>query len=271
MKSKNKVVVVTGAGAGMGRQVSLELLKRGAKVVAIDIKKEGLDETEKLSSSFSANIASFVTDISKQSEVAALPEKVISKFGQVDGLINVAGIIHKFKGVAELSYEDFQRIFGVNFYGTVHMVKEFLPLLVKRPEAQILNVSSMGGYVPVPGQTVYGASKAAIKLFTEGLRSELKGTKVGVALLFPGAVNTNISINSGALTAAEAEKMAAAAPKNMKTTDQVVAGKLIVDAFEKNSFHAFVGSDAKMMDRLSRISPEWAANLIQKKMASLIK
>ena len=140
MKSKNKVVVVTGAGAGMGRQVSLELLKRGAKVVAIDIKKEGLDETEKLSSSFSANIASFVTDISKQSEVAALPEKVISKFGQVDGLINVAGIIHKFKGVAELSYEDFQRIFGVNFYGTVHMVKEFLPLLVKRPEAQILNV-----------------------------------------------------------------------------------------------------------------------------------
>jgi hypothetical protein len=65
--------------------------------------------------------------------------------------------------------------------------------------------------------------------------------------------------------------MAAAAPKNMKTTDQVVAGKLIVDAFEKNLFHAFVGSDAKMMDRLSRISPERAANLIQKKMASLIK
>ena len=270
MKSKNKVVVVTGAGAGMGRQVSLELLKRGAKVVAIDIKKEGLDETEKLSSSFSANIASFVTDISKQSEVAALPEKVISKFGQVDGLINVAGIIHKFKGVAELSYEDFQRIFGVNFYGTVHMVKEFLPLLVKRPEAQILNVSSMGGYVPVPGQTVYGASKAAIKLFTEGLRSELKGTKVGVALLFPGAVNTNISLNSGVMSQKESAQMAASS-KKVKMTDQVLAGKLIVDAFEKNSFHAFVGSDAKMMDRLSRISPERAANLIQKKMASLIK
>jgi short-subunit dehydrogenase len=129
----------------------------------------------------------------------------------------------------------------------------------------------MGGYVPVPGQTVYGASKAAIKLFTEGLRSELKGSNVGVALLFPGAVNTNISINSGAMTAEEAKKMAASAPKNMKTTDQVLAGKQIVDAFEKNSFHAFVGSDAKMMDRLSRISPERAANLIQKKMASLLK
>ena len=271
MKSNGKVVVVTGGGNGMGRQAVLELLKRGASVAAIDINQGALDETVKLAGANSNKVATFVVDISKQEEVAKLPSKVIEKFGQVDGLINVAGIIHKFKGVAELSYEDFHRIFGVNFYGTVHMVKEFLPHFLKRGESQILNVSSMGGYVPVPGQTVYGASKAAIKLFTEGLRSELKGTNVGVALLFPGAVNTNISINSGAMTAADAEKMAAAAPKKMKTTDQVLAGKLIVDAFEKNPFHAFVGSDAKTMDRLSRIAPERAANLIQKQMASLIK
>jgi short-subunit dehydrogenase len=271
MKSKDKVVVVTGAGAGMGRQVALELIRRGARVAGVDINQSALDETVQIAGSDSEKIATYLVDISKQSEVAALPEKVIAKFGQVDGIINVAGIIHKFKGVAELSYEDFHKIFGVNFYGTVHMVKEFLPYLTKRPEAQILNVCSMGGYVPVPGQTVYGASKAAIKLFTEGLRSEMKGSSVGVALLFPGAVNTNISINSGAMTAEDAKKMAAAAPKNLKTTDQVLAGKLIVDAFEKNSFHAFVGSDAKMMDKLSRISPERAANLIQKKMASLIK
>jgi short-subunit dehydrogenase len=271
MKSRDKVVVVTGAGAGMGRQVALEILRRGGKVAAVDINQSALDETVKLAGFDSEKISTYVVDISNQSEVALLPEKVIAKFGQIDGLINVAGIIHKFKGIADLSYEDFHKIFGVNFYGTVHMVKEFLPHLRKRPEAQILNVSSMGGYVPVPGQTVYGASKAAIKLFTEGLRSELKGSNVGVALLFPGAVNTNISINSGAMTAEEAKKMAASAPKNMKTTDQVLAGKQIVDAFEKNSFHAFVGSDAKMMDRLSRISPERAANLIQKKMASLLK
>ena len=151
------------------------------------------------------------------------------------------------------------------------MVKEFLPHLLKRSQAQILNVSSMGGYVPVPGQTVYGASKAAIKLFTEGLRSELKGTNVGVSLLFPGAVNTNISINSGAMSSEDAKKMAASAPKKMKTTDQVLAGKQIVDAFENNPFQAFVGSDAKMMDKLSRLSPEKAANLIQKQMASLLK
>ena len=128
----------------------------------------------------------------------------------------------------------------------------------------------MGGYVPVPGQTIYGASKAAIKLFSEGLRSELKGTSVGVSVLFPGAVNTNISINSGAVTAAELEKMTNSTPK-FKATDQVVAGRMIVDAFEKNPFHAFIGSDAKTMDRLSRLAPEKAANLIQKQMKSLIK
>ena len=270
MKSKGKVVVVTGAGNGMGRQACLELLRRGARVAGVDIKKESLDETKRIAGVTDEVFVSFVADISNQQEVANLAQKVVAKFDHVDGLINVAGIINKFKKVSELSYEDFHKVFGVNFYGTVHMVKEFLPFLMKRSEAQILNISSMGGYVPVPGQTIYGASKAAIKLFSEGLRSELKGTNVGVSVLFPGAVNTNISINSGAVTAAEAEQMASSAPK-FKATDQVVAGKMIVDAFEKNPFHAFIGSDAKTMDRLSRLAPEKAANLIQKQMDSLIK
>ena len=270
MKASGKVVVVTGAGNGMGRQTCLELLRRGASVAAIDINQAGLDETYDLAGENKNKVTTFIVDISNQNEVAALVPKVLEKFGTVDGLINVAGIINKFKSVSELSYEDFHKVFGVNFYGTVHMVKEFLPTLLKRSEAQILNISSMGGYVPVPGQTIYGASKAAIKLFTEGLRSELKGTNVGVSVLFPGAVNTNISINSGALTKEEAERMVGAAPK-FKATDQVLAGKLIVDAFENNPFHAFIGSDAKTMYRLSRLAPEKAANLIQKQMASLIK
>ena len=270
MKSTGKVVVVTGAGNGMGRQTCLELLRRGARVAGVDINKETLDETKRIASVTDEAFVPFIADISDQQEVADLAHKVVAKFGQVDGLINVAGIINKFKKVSELSYEDFHKVFGVNFYGTVHMVKEFLPFLMKRSEAQILNISSMGGYVPVPGQTIYGASKAAIKLFSEGLRSELKGTNVGVSVLFPGAVNTNISINSGAVTAAEAEQMASSAPK-FKATDQVVAGKIIVDAFEKNPFHAYIGSDAKTMDRLSRLAPEKAANLIQKQMDSLIK
>ena len=267
MKVKEKVIVVTGAGNGMGRQTSLELIRRGAKVFGLDIKQQALDESANIAG---ANFYGLVTDISDLSSVANVPNLVIEKFGQVDGLINVAGIIQKFIPVNDLTYEEIHKVININFFGTVYMVKEFLPHLLKRNEAQILNVSSMGGYVPVPGQTIYGASKAALKLFTEGLRSELKGTKVGVALLFPGAVNTNISLNSGVMSENEIAQMSASS-KKIKMTDQVLAGKLIVDAFEKNSFRAFVGSDAKLMDRLSRLVPEKAANLIQKQMASLIK
>ena len=99
MKANQKVVVVTGAGNGMGRQVALELLIRGASVAAVDINQSGLDETVALAGPTNSRIATFVVDISNQTDVAALPNKVIEKFGQVDGLINVAGIIHKFKNI----------------------------------------------------------------------------------------------------------------------------------------------------------------------------
>ena len=269
MKVQGKVIVVTGAGNGMAREVTLQLLKAGAKVAAIDIKEDLLKETEQLAGGPNPNLSLHVCNIADQAAVEKLPAAVIAKHGAVDGLMNIAGIIHQFKKVADLSYDDFHRVFNVNFFGTVHMVKEFLPHLMARPEAQILNISSMGGYVPVPGQTIYGASKAAVKLFTEGLRSELSGSTVGVCLVFPGAIATNISTNSGAVTEAEMKAMASQASK-FKTMPSPVAAAKIIEGFENNVFHGFAGSDAQMMDRLSRIMPEQAAKIIQKQMASLL-
>jgi short-subunit dehydrogenase len=127
----------------------------------------------------------------------------------------------------------------------------------------------MGSYVPVPGKTMYGASKAALKLFTEGLRMELVGTNVGVSLVFPGAVSTNISTNSGAVTAKEAKDMAAKAGSFKMTSSPDAAAK-IIDGFESNVYHGFAGNDAQMMDRISRIVPEQAAKIIQKQMAALL-
>lgn len=270
MNAHQRVIVVTGAGNGMGREVTLELVRRGAVVAAVDINQDALNQTVQRAGS-AANISTHVVDVADLAQVAALPAAVVAAHGQVDGVINVAGIIHTFKKVQDLPYEDIQRVFNINFFGAVYMVKEFLPHLLQRPAAQILNVSSMGGYVPVPGQTMYGASKAALKLFTEGLRSELKGTNVGVSLLFPGAIATNISVNSGIMTQAEAEAMAKQGGTKFKTMPAPVAGKLIVDAFEQNAIHAFAGSDAKTMDIMSRIAPEYAANMIQAQMASLLK
>lgn len=269
VKVQGKVIVVTGAGNGMGRDVTLQLLKAGASVAAVDLNKEMLAETEALAGGKSKNLSLHVVDVSNLTQVAALPSAVVKAHGHVDGLINVAGIIHKFRRVSELTYEEIHKIFNVNFFGSLHMVKEFLPLLKKRPEAQILNVSSMGSYVPVPGQTMYGASKAALKLFTEGLRMELVGTKVGVSLVFPGAVSTNISTNSGAVTPKEAKAMAAKAGSFKMTSSPDAAAK-IIEGFEGNVYHGFAGNDAQMMDRISRLVPEQAAKIIQKQMASLL-
>ena len=159
---------------------------------------------------------------------------------------------------------------NVNFWGTVAMYKEFIGYLLGRPEAQILNVSSMGGYAPVPGQTAYGSTKAAVRLFTEGVRSELAGTKVGATVVFPGATATNIATNSGAVSEAESKAMADDAPK-FKMNSPEHAASQIVDAYEKNAFNAPIGSDATMIYKLVRLMPKRAAEIIQKQMASLLK
>ena len=270
MQAAGKVVVVTGAGNGMGREVTLELLRRGAKAVAaVDVKQDFLDETVALAGEQGSKISTHVLDITDRAQVAALPAAVKAAHGQVDGLINVAGIIHPFKPIAELDFEVIERVFGVNFTGTLNMIKAFLPELIARPEAQITNISSMGSYVPVPGQTAYGASKGAINLLTDGLRSELAETSVGVNKVFPGAIGTNIANNSKAFTEEQMKAMAAKAAK-AKTLAPAAAGAIIVDAFESNVFQAFAGSDAKFMYRLSRWAPVKAANLIRKNMAGLL-
>ena len=258
MKLNGKVVLVTGAGSGMGRELTLELVKRGASVIATDIHLATVEETATLAGKAVTAIALDVTDIKA---VAALPAKV----GPIDCLINNAGIIQPFVPIKDLTMEQAQKVMDVNFYGPLSLIKAFLPSLLTRPEAHILNVSSMGAYAPVPGQSVYGASKAAVKLLTEGLRSELMDTKVGVTIVFPGAVATNITTNSGI-----AMPEVSADASKFKQLPAIVAAKMMVDAIEKNKARITVGKDATMMDRLSRINPIFAANLIYKQMKSLL-
>ncbi|MEY3999999.1 MAG: hypothetical protein RLZZ626_354 [Actinomycetota bacterium] len=267
MKVQRRVVVVTGAGSGMGRELTLELVRRGAKVAAVDMRAETLAETVKLVAALNGQVESFMLDVSDAAAVAALPAKVKERLGDADILINNAGIIQKFVPINDLSIEDAAHVMNVNFFGPLTLIKAFLPGLLTRPEAHILNVSSMGAYAPVPGQSVYGASKAAIKLLTEGLRSELLKTKVGVTVVFPGAIATNIAANSGMGDITLDSDSA----KAMKTTSAPTAARAMVDAIENNTPRITIGSDAKMMDRLSRLNPVMAANIIYKQMASLLK
>jgi len=268
MKVRDKVLVVTGGGNGIGQQVVLDALGRGAKVAAIDIRQDGLDETAERAAA-GDRLATFEVDITDRGAVEALPDKITAALGPIDGTINVAGIIQPFVKLNELSYEDIGRVVNVNFWGTVHIVKTFLPGLLERPEAHVANVSSMGGFLPVPGQTVYGATKAAVKLMTEGLYAELIDTNVGVSVIFPGAVSTGIATNSGVSMDMTEEEMAAAAAER-KTTSPEEAAKIILDGVEHDDFHILVGGDAKMMNALVRVAPKRATHIIYSQMKDLL-
>ncbi len=265
MKVAGKVVVVTGAGSGMGRELTLELVRRGAKVAAVDMRAETLAETKSMAEKLGGKVATYILDVTNAQAVSELPAKVEADLGSADALINNAGIIQKFVKVNDLAMEHAMRVMKVNFDGPLMLIKAFLPILMKKSEAHLLNVSSMGAYAPVPGQSVYGASKAAIKLLTEGLRSELMGTGVGVTIVFPGAVATNIAQNSGMEIPA-----GAAENSTMKATAADLAARQMVDAIEQNKPRITIGSDAKFMDRFSRLNPVAAANLIYKQMANLL-
>jgi short-subunit dehydrogenase len=268
MNVQNKVMVVTGAGGGIGSELVVQLIARGAKVAAVDLRQEGLQAlAEKVSDK--AQLSTHAVNICDKAAVSNLPEAVIKAHGQVDGVVNCAGIIQPFVRVNDLDFDAIERVMNVNFYGTLYMTKAFLPYLLKRDEAYIANVSSMGGFLPVPGQSVYGASKAAVKLLTEGLYAELLHTSVRVSIVFPGATNTSISQNSNvampsSANAADAAKMSS----RMLSADK--AAQIIIDGIEKNKPQIFTGSDSKLMNRLYRINPVFATKFIAKQMKSLL-
>ena len=175
----------------------LQLLKKNANVVGVDIHENALAETQKIAGVGDKRFKGYVLDISDKSKADSLPEAVIKHFGAVDGIINNAGIIQKFIHFNDLTIEEIYRVMNVNFYGTLFLTKAFLPHFLLRREAHIVNISSMGGFIRFPGQTIYGAAKAAVKLLTEGLYAELKDTNVKVTVVHPGAIATNITENSG--------------------------------------------------------------------------
>lgn len=266
MDVAGKVIVVTGAGSGIGRELTIELVRRGARVAAVDRDAASLLVTRAQVGEDSADVATFPLDINDLDGVRALPAQVIARFGAVDGLINNAGIIQPFVKLQDLDDATIDRVMAVNWTGTLAMVRAFLPHLLARPVAHIANISSMGGFLPVPGQTIYGASKAAVKLMTEGLHAELADTNVGVTVVFPGAIATNIVENSGVAPPAGVDAEAGA----HRATAADVAARTILDAIARDAYRVNVGSDASFLDMFYRLAPKWAAGFIARQMADLL-
>lgn len=258
MEAKDKVIIVTGGGNGLGRALVLNLLEKGAKVVAADMNKAALEETSELSGQNKDALITQITDITDRASLEILLEKTVDLFGGVDGVINNAGIIQPFVKLNGLDFETIERIMNVNFFGTVNVTKTFLPHLLTRPEAHIVNISSLGGIVPTAGQIIYCASKAAVKQLSDCLRSELSETNVHVTSIFPGAMATSIKVNSGLIREWENTDY-----ERMKNTMQpTVAAEKIVKAIQRNRTHVCIGKDSKSMNFIYKISPKLATQMI---------
>jgi NAD(P)-dependent dehydrogenase (short-subunit alcohol dehydrogenase family) len=260
MDVAGKVIVVTGGGAGIGREVVDQLTVKGAEVHVLDLR---VDEV-----AASGMVVPHRVDISDGPAVAALAASI----GEVDAVVNVAGIVQDFVDLNEMTDDQVRHVMDVNFWGTANVTRAFLPSLLRRSEAAVVNVSSMGALVPVPGQSAYGASKAAVKLFTEGLRAELRGTRVTVSVVFPGGVNTDITTNSGVRSAAE-DSFSPALQRTARRllTQPRTAAARIVRAVEKGTPRVVVGKDARLVDLMTRVMPARAASLVAALMGKLVR
>ena len=199
-----KVVVVTGAGSGIGRALALDVAGRGALVAICDWNEAGLAETvELLKNAGAREVRSDVLDVSDRAGFAAYALAVNDQFGRVNMVVNNAGVSHT-GPVTEMEYADFDWLMGVNFWGVVHGTKEFLPHLIASGDGHLVNISSLFGLISVAGPSTYNASKFAVRGFTEAVRQDmlLAGHPVGVTCVHPGGIKTGI-VRNGRVTRGE--------------------------------------------------------------------
>lgn len=264
MKLAGKTTVLTGAGNGIGRALALEIVQAGGRVIGCDIRAEGLEETrELLPPDLRDNFAAEEVDITDRAAIAALVARLE---GPVDCLINCAGIIQPFVRLADLDDGAIERVFNVNWFGTLNMVRAFLPQLIGRPEAQLVNVGSMSSIAPLPGQAIYGSSKAAIKLLTESLYAEYLNSNLQVTLILPGAVATNISGNSG--LEMPTRSGGESTPKDVATAED--AARTIHAGIEAGEFRVLVDKMMIEVDALYRRDPQAAVETIARNFGGLL-
>jgi len=262
MEIKKQNVIVTGAASGLGLELTKQLLKEGANVAAVDINAENL---KKLELDLNTDkLKTYVVDMGNVESIKKFREDYKKDYSDVDIIINNAGIIQPFVKVGELDDNIIHKTMNVNFFGPLNLIRLFMEDLTKdKKEQYIVNVSSMGGFFPFPGQTIYGASKAALKIFTEGLFAELENTNVRVMIVLPGAMATNITKNSNV----EMDKTASDSP--MKLLSPSVGASEIIKGIKKNKFKIFLGSDSKFLKFLYKINSIWAIRYINKKMNNI--
>ena len=269
---KDKVAVITGAGSGMGRYLAVLLAKDGADVCVCDVNEETLNETVEMLRQYNVSVSSHLLDVADKDSIEALPQKVIDQHGKVDLVFNNAGVTtgSHFKDMDE---DNWDWVMGINFDGVINSTRAFIPHMINNTEAAIVNTSSIFGMVAVPGQTVYHATKFAVRGFTESLALEMKETNPNLQIhcVHPGHIGTNIAatarMNEEDFNRDEGTRdsiFTRNAPKTQKEMGDLFreggmhpskAAEIILNGVKKNKSRIFIGLDAKLLDMSQRWFP----------------
>jgi NAD(P)-dependent dehydrogenase (short-subunit alcohol dehydrogenase family) len=269
MNLTGKTALITGAASGIGRGIALALARRGTNLALADINAPALAETVRVIGE--ANPASPIRitthhlDVSDAAAIAALPAEVLLAHPTIDILVNNAGVAlgGTFEQVSEA---DFDWLLSINLFGVIRMTRAFLPALRKSGDARLVNLSSIFGIISPPQQTAYTTSKFGVRGFSNALREELRGSGVGVTVVHPGGVATNIARSARApsgITPEDNARHAAAAQKALRLPPER-AGEIIVRGIERRADRVIVGNDAKFLTLLERLFPVRHMKILQR-------
>ncbi|MGZ4438308.1 MAG: SDR family NAD(P)-dependent oxidoreductase [Nocardioidaceae bacterium] len=250
-----KVVVITGAGSGIGRAIALNAAGRGAVLALSDWDEVGLVETAaQVQTLTDREVRTDKVDVRDRESVRTWAASVNEELGRVNVIVNNAGVaLHG--DFEEVSYEDFEWVMDVDFWGVMQGTKEFLPYLIASGEGHVVNVSSLFGLIGMPGQTAYNAAKFAVRGFTEALRQEMLIAKhpVAVTCVHPGGIKTGIARNARATASHDQAQVARHFDTKLARMTPERAAEIIIDGVLHDKPRVLVGGDAKALDWLQRI------------------
>lgn len=257
MKSlDDKVVVITGAGSGMGREMAILAARRGARLAISDWNAAGLDETVDLVKAAGArDLRSDVLDVSDRAAMATYATAVAEQFGVVNMVVNNAGVTVT-GDFEDMEYADFDWIVGINFLGVVNGTKEFLPHLIASGDGAVVNISSLFGLISMPGQTAYNATKYAVRGFTEALREEMLINRhpVTVTCIHPGGIKTGIARHGRKTKGQDAEAIDNLFEKRLARMPADKAARIILDAAVAGKARQLVGIDAHLIHHFAKLT-----------------
>ncbi|RME88824.1 MAG: SDR family NAD(P)-dependent oxidoreductase [Candidatus Hydrogenedentota bacterium] len=262
---RGKTAVITGAASGIGRALAHELAKKGSNLALSDIDEVGLTKVEQELKKFPVKVEIDKLDVANREDFEKYANKVVDNFGQVDMVFNNAGVALSGR-FEDLSLEDFHWLMDINFWGVVYGSKFFIPHLKKRPEAALVNVSSVFGMIGVATQSAYNAAKFAVRGLNESLRAEYAGTNLMIHSVHPGGVRTNIVRNAKFQSAWEEDldhNTAVELFDKIARTTAEEAAKIILNGVAKKQYRILVGPDAIVIDAVSRLLPENYTGLLE--------